>query len=106
MYGLKQALRTWYSKLDIYLLKCGFKRDVDDNNLYVKSNDGKLLVVIIYVDDIIFSSDLDHLNYHFEVDIKEKIEISMLDELSYFLRLKITHIDKRIFISPGNFLKC
>ena len=61
LYGLKQAPRARYSKLENYLLKCGFKRGVVDNNLYVKSNDGKLIVLVVYVDDIIIFSDSDSL---------------------------------------------
>lgn len=57
LYGLKQAPRAWYSKLNNYLLKCGFKRGAIDSNLYVKTDNGKLIVLVVYVDDIIFASD-------------------------------------------------
>jgi len=43
--------------MDNYLLHYGFKKGATDNNLYVNEKDGKLIVVVVYVDDIIFSSD-------------------------------------------------
>ena len=104
-YGLKQASRAWYSKLDNYLLKRGFKRGAADSNLYVKAKDNKLIVVVVYVNDIIFSSDSDSLTNEFADDMKVEFKISMLGELHYFLRLHIAKVPKGIFISQGNYLK-
>lgn len=89
LYGLKQASRAWYYKLDSYFLTCGFKAGENDSNLYVKTNDGKLLVVVVYVDDISFASDIDHLTFQFVVDMKVEFDLSMLGEISYFLGLQI-----------------
>src|SRR5699024_3617880 len=54
LYVLMQDSRAWYSKLENYLLKCGFKRGATDGNLYVKEKYRKVIVVVVYVDDIIF----------------------------------------------------
>lgn len=71
-----------------YLLaQVWIKRGAIDNNLYVKEKYGKLIVVVIYVDDIIFASDSDLLNNKFVVDMKAEFEMSMLGEISYFLGL-------------------
>ena len=59
LYGLKQAPRAWYSRLDKYLHDKGFKKDSVDSNLYIKSEGDNLLVVLVYVDDIIFGSPND-----------------------------------------------
>ena len=37
LYGLKQAPRAWYERLHKYLVKIGFKRNDDNNNLYIKT---------------------------------------------------------------------
>jgi len=62
-------------------------------------------VVVVYVDDIIFSSDLDHLTCLFIVHMKVEFEISMLGKLSYFLGLQIAQFPKGIFISKSKYLK-
>jgi hypothetical protein len=62
LYGLKQASRAWYSKLDKYLQQTGFRKGSADNNLYIKVNQGNILLIEVYVDDIIFGSDDDRLS--------------------------------------------
>jgi hypothetical protein len=37
-YGLKQAYRTWYSKIDEHLHKLGFVKSLSEAILYVKRN--------------------------------------------------------------------
>lgn len=69
------------------MLKCGFKIGVDDINLYVKAKDEKLIVVVLYVDDIIFANDSVFLTNKFVVDMKIEFEMYILGELSYFLGL-------------------
>jgi hypothetical protein len=50
LYGLKQAPRAWYYRLDKYLQDKGFKRGTVDFNLYIKTEDNDLLIVLVYVD--------------------------------------------------------
>ena len=40
-YELKQPLRAWYERLHKYLVKIGFERTDDNNNLYIKTKIGK-----------------------------------------------------------------
>ena len=72
--------------------------------LYVKFEKDKLLVVV-YVDYILFRSEVDHLNHQFVVNMKFELDMSMLGEISYFLGLQITSTTKGIFISQGKYLK-
>ena len=56
LYGMKQAPRAWYDTLAKYLLNNGFNKGEVDKTLFTLNHDGKLLLVQIYVDDIIFRS--------------------------------------------------
>jgi hypothetical protein len=69
MYGLKQAPRAWFSRLDQYLQKQGYKRGTTDNNLYIKIEDQDMIVVVVYVDDIIFGSNLTILRKMFSTEM-------------------------------------
>ena len=89
MYGLKQAPRAWYSRLDKYLHDKGFKKGIVDNNLYIKSEADDLLIVLIYVDDIIFGSTSAHSIQWFANAMKSEFEMSMIGEMSYFIGLQI-----------------
>ena len=54
-YGLKQAPRFWYSRIDEYLNSEGFSKSPSEPMLYTKVNqEGKILIVFLYVDDLIF----------------------------------------------------
>nr|GEY72286.1 hypothetical protein [Tanacetum cinerariifolium] len=54
LYGLHQAPRAWYETLTNYLLENGFQRGKIDQTLFVKRQEGDILLVQIYVEDIIF----------------------------------------------------
>ena len=53
-YGLKLAPRTWYARLDSYLEKIGFSKGMKDSNLYLKEIENGFLIIVIFVDEIIF----------------------------------------------------
>ena len=48
-----------------------------------------ILLVQIYVDDIIFGSTNDSLCKEFSKDMQSEFEMSMMDELNFFLGLQI-----------------
>ena len=45
LYGLKQAPRVWYERLHKYLVKIGFERTDDNNNMYIKLEEGKDILI-------------------------------------------------------------
>jgi hypothetical protein len=59
LYGLKQAPRAWYYRLDKFLQDKQFKKGNVHNNLYIMFEGDELLVVLVYVDDIIFGCTYD-----------------------------------------------
>ena len=59
LYGLKQAPKTQYARLDKHLTKLGFSNGMGDNNLYQKEIDDGLMILVIFVDDIIFGGNDD-----------------------------------------------
>jgi hypothetical protein len=104
LYGLKQDPRSWYSILDRYLHKQGFIRGNEDSNIYIKVDQGSMIIIEVYVDDIIFGSDDDRLSHNFSKDIHNEFEMSLLGELNFFLGLHISHIDEGIFISQTKYI--
>ena len=65
----------------------------------MKIEDENMFIVVIYVDDIIFGSNLQILSVNFPSGMKKEFEMSMLGELTFFLGLQVYQIDKGIFIS-------
>jgi hypothetical protein len=59
LYGLNQTPIAWYSCIDSYLTQNGFQRSECDPTLYINANQqGNMLIVFIYVDDLIFTGDV------------------------------------------------
>jgi hypothetical protein len=71
LYGLKQAPRAWYSRLDKYLQQQGFKRGTAESNIYIKEENGNMIIIVVYVDDIIFGSNCDNLSQGFSKDMQK-----------------------------------
>jgi hypothetical protein len=104
-YGLKQAPRAWYYRLDKFLQEKGFKKGIVDSNLYIKSEGNNLLIVLVYVDDIIFGCTNESSVQWFANSMQTEFEMSMIEELSYFLGLQVKQISVGIFISQEKYLK-
>ena len=52
LYGLKQASRAWYQKMDQALLSIHFKRLQTDACVYVLRDGDMMMFVALYVDDL------------------------------------------------------
>jgi hypothetical protein len=91
--------------MDTYLQDKGFKRVTFDNNLYIKLEGNDLVIVLVYVDDIIFGSNNASLVKWVASAMQFKFEMSMIGELSFFLGLQITQRSEGIFLSQETYLR-
>lgn len=66
LYGLKQALHAWYYRIGTYLLDNGFNKYDGEHTLYIKESKDSLLIVVLYVDDLIFIGSDDFLICYFK----------------------------------------
>jgi hypothetical protein len=102
LYGLKQAPRAWYSRIDSYLLQKGFNRCSSEPTLYTKLNEeGKILIVCLYVDDLIFTGNLSI--EMFKSDMKKEFEMADLGPMKYFLGIEVNQDQSGIFISQSKY---
>nr|GEV43314.1 retrovirus-related Pol polyprotein from transposon TNT 1-94 [Tanacetum cinerariifolium] len=58
LYGLKQAPRAWYDELSNFLVSKGFSKGSIDPTLFISKHGEDILLVKIYVDDIIFGTQI------------------------------------------------
>ena len=59
----------------------------------------------MYVDDIVFGSSINSLAQEFSEKMKKEIEMSMVEELNYFLGLQVKQRKDGIFISQEKYAK-
>jgi hypothetical protein len=83
----------------------GFKKGIVDNNLYIKSEGDNLLVVLVYVDDIIFCCTNESSIQWFANSMQTEFEMSLIGELSYFLGLQVKQSSAGIFLTQEKYLK-
>ena len=88
LYGLKQAPRAWYTRIDSYFTRLGFSKSEADPNLYQIVVEGKLLIIVLYVDDLILTGD-ELLIHSCKADLAKEFEMKDLGLLHYFLGLEI-----------------
>jgi hypothetical protein len=97
LYGLKQAPRAWYSRIDTYLIKSGFTRSQNEPTLYTKTDQhGKILIVCLYVDDMIYTGNLELTN--FKHAMQSEFEMTNLGIMKYFLGIEVDQSTKGIFV--------
>jgi hypothetical protein len=58
LYGLKQAPRAWYAKLRGFRFERGFEMGKVDQTLFLRRQGRDILIVLVYVDDIVFGGSL------------------------------------------------
>jgi len=57
LYGLKQSPCAWYTRIYKYFTGLGFTKGEVDANMYHIAVEGKLLIIVLYVDDLILTGD-------------------------------------------------
>ena len=77
LYGLRQAPCAWYTRIDCYFTRLGFTKSEADANLYHIVVEGKLLIIVLYVDDLILTDD-DPLIKYFKEDLAREFDMKDL----------------------------
>ena len=84
----------------------GYRRGAIDNNLYIKLENKNMIIVVVYVGDIIFGSDLQISSLNFASEMKKEFEMSMLGELTLFPSLQVSQSEKKgTLISKTMYIK-
>jgi hypothetical protein len=88
LYGLKQAPKTWYGRIDNFLMSLGFIKSKIDSNLSYKIENDDQVILLLYVDNLFLTG-----NEKFITDCKKKLasefEMKDLGQMHYFLGLEV-----------------
>eukprot|EP00253_Pinus_taeda_P005003 PITA_05003 len=97
---LKQAPRAWYTRIDSYFTRLGFTKSEADANLYHIMVEGKPLIIVLYVDDLILTGD-DQLIKSCKEDLAREFEMKVMGLMHYFLGMEVWQKDGEVFLSQG-----
>ena len=98
LYGLKQASRQWFLKFSYTLMSLGFRQSHADHTLFVRNVHGKYVAVLVYVDDIVITSNDDDTVSQLKDELKKAFKLRDLGSLQYFLGLEIARSSSGIFV--------
>nr|GEU69712.1 hypothetical protein [Tanacetum cinerariifolium] len=113
LYGISNGCQSafLYGTIEEELYVCQPPRFEDpdypdkiDQTLFIQKQKGDILLVQVYVDDIIFGSTNKDLCKAFEKLMKDKFQMSLLGELTFFLGLQVKQKQDGIFISQDKYV--
>ncbi|KAM1907090.1 hypothetical protein ACFX14_026784 [Malus domestica] len=105
LYGLKQAPRAWYGKIAEFLTQSGYSVTPADSSLFVKANEGKLAIVLMYVDDLIITGDDEAEILRTKENLSIRFQMKELGQLKHFLGLEVDRTQEGIFLCQQKYAK-
>ena len=92
------------TQIDNYYTRLGFTKSEADANLYQIVVEGKLLIIVLYVDDLILTGDEQWI-HSCKADLAKEFEMKDLGLLHYFLGLEIWQREGELFVSQGKYAR-
>ena len=103
LYGLKQSPRAWFGKFTKSMRNFGYKQSNSDHTLFLKHKKGKITALIIYVDDMVVTSDDHEEISSLQQYLASEFEMKQLGDLKYFLGIEVARSKHGIFLSQRKY---
>ncbi|RVW42182.1 Retrovirus-related Pol polyprotein from transposon RE1 [Vitis vinifera] len=96
LYGLKQLPRAWFDRFAKVIKNQGYQQGQSDHTIFFKqSNDGRITMLIVYVDDIILTGDDTGEVERLKKVLATEFEVKDLGQMRYFLGMERYPIEAR-----------
>ena len=105
LYGLKKDPRAWSARIDKYLQERNFVKCLNEHTLYIKIQNGDILIVCLYVDDLIFKDSNPSRFDEFKKEMTKEFEMTDIGIMSYYLIIEVKKKDKGILITQEGYPK-
>lgn len=105
LYGLLQAPRAWYAKLNRCLEELGFNRCPYEHAVYSKRVGGEVLIISVYVDDLLVTGTSKSVIEEFKAKMSGIFEMSDLGRLSYYLGIEVEQVAGYIELKQTSYAK-
>jgi hypothetical protein len=103
LYGLKQASREWYAKMDSYLLSHKFVHCKSNPNVYMLRMTDSVLLLVLYVDDFLIIGCLTSSIAIVKRILHEMFLMNDMGLLHFFLGLEIIQDASCIKLSQAKY---
>ena len=95
IYGLKQASRSWNIRFDTTIKSYDFEQNVDEPCVYKRVIDGKVVFLVLYVDDILLIGNDVRILSDVKSWLTNQFQMKDLGEASYVLGIQIIRDRKK-----------
>ncbi|KAH9796154.1 retrovirus-related pol polyprotein from transposon RE1 [Citrus sinensis] len=104
LYGLKQSPRAWFDRFSRAIRQQEYKQAQTDHTLFYRHKDGKITVLIVYVDDIILTgNDIVEIKRLKKI-LATEFDIKDLGSLRYFLGMEVARNNTGISVSQRKYV--
>jgi hypothetical protein len=105
LYGLKQASRVWYAKMDSYLLSQNFVHCKSDPNVYMLMTVDSLLLLVLYVDYLLITGCSTSVIAAVKRILHDRFLMMDMGLLHFFLGLEISQDASGIKLSQAKYAR-
>lgn len=105
LYGLKQSPMVWFERFNSIVKKVGYNQEQSDQMMFFKhSSDRKIVILVIYVDNIILTTNDEAKMINLNNALSREFEIKNLGALRYFLSIEVARISSEISVSQWKYV--
>ncbi|CAI7862010.1 unnamed protein product [Closterium sp. NIES-53] len=101
LYGIKQAPRLWQQHLHTRLIHIGFRQLPHDQGMYRLTKDADYILLIVYVDDLLYISSNDDITTWFEGELQRDLTLTVSSTVTQYLGLNIREEEGAIYINAA-----
>jgi hypothetical protein len=102
LYGLKQSPRAWFGRFRKEICSLGYRQSNADHTLFFKRRNGKITILVVYVDDMVITGDDEMEILHLKKMLAKSFEVKDLGHLHYFLGIEVAYGVQGIYLSQRN----
>ncbi|CAI7733494.1 unnamed protein product [Closterium sp. NIES-54] len=103
LYGIKQASRLWQQYLHARLTRIGFKQLPHDQGMYRFTKDNDYILLIVYVDDLLYIGWIDNVTTWFEGELQKDLTLTVSSTVTQYLGLNIQDEEGAIYLNAAKY---
>ncbi|KAK8928931.1 hypothetical protein KSP39_PZI017248 [Platanthera zijinensis] len=103
IYGLKQSPRASFEKFSKVVREVGFKQSSVDSSLFTRYQSTRTVILLVYVDDILITSDDSAGIHHVKQHLNSTFQIEDLGNICYFLGLEVARRPDGLVLSQRKY---
>ncbi|CAI7770566.1 unnamed protein product [Closterium sp. NIES-54] len=103
LYGIKQALRLWQQYLHARLTRIGFRQLPHDQGMYRLTKGDDYILLIVYVDDLLYIGSTDNVTTWFEVELQKDLTLTVSSTVTQYLGLNIQEEEGAIYLNAAKY---